>query len=62
VSGLGLLAIATLIVDLVGLRLFPQTSSLYRQYKYEETPEDSKMNSFNFNFIVVVADFLFFLF
>eukprot|EP01088_Endostelium_zonatum_P014209 TRINITY_DN3014_c0_g1_i1.p1 TRINITY_DN3014_c0_g1~~TRINITY_DN3014_c0_g1_i1.p1 ORF type:complete len:388 (+),score=55.68 TRINITY_DN3014_c0_g1_i1:74-1237(+) len=38
VSGLGLLTISTLIVDLVVLRIMPKTRHLYSQYKYVETP------------------------
>jgi len=44
VSGLGLLALATVVVDLIGLRLFPQTSQLYRQYKYEPTPDRGRVD------------------
>eukprot|EP01090_Pellita_catalonica_P000830 TRINITY_DN10589_c0_g1_i1.p1 TRINITY_DN10589_c0_g1~~TRINITY_DN10589_c0_g1_i1.p1 ORF type:complete len:271 (-),score=40.19 TRINITY_DN10589_c0_g1_i1:66-878(-) len=38
VSGLGLLAVASVIVDFIALRLL-RSKSLYRKYKYVETPE-----------------------
>jgi len=44
VSGLGLLAVATLITDQVALRLLPQRA-VYQQYKYEPTPDFSEMRS-----------------
>ncbi|KAL6072949.1 Purinergic receptor [Balamuthia mandrillaris] len=39
VSGLGLLAVATFIVDTCALRLMPSTKKIYHRYKYLETPE-----------------------
>jgi hypothetical protein len=38
VSGLGLLAVATLIVDIIAMRVMPGKET-YRHYKYLETPE-----------------------
>lgn len=39
VSGLGLLAVATLVVDTIAIRLLPKSSRIYKRYKYLETPE-----------------------
>ncbi len=36
-SGLGLLAVATLVVDVIAVRLMPGRQ-VYKKFKYEETP------------------------
>jgi hypothetical protein len=39
VSGLGLLAVATLVVDTIAMRLLPKASKVYKRYKFLETPD-----------------------
>eukprot|EP01087_Luapelamoeba_hula_P017841 TRINITY_DN5664_c0_g1_i2.p1 TRINITY_DN5664_c0_g1~~TRINITY_DN5664_c0_g1_i2.p1 ORF type:complete len:404 (-),score=39.29 TRINITY_DN5664_c0_g1_i2:122-1333(-) len=52
VSGLGLVALSTLIVDLIALRLLPSTSRRYRKYKYEDTPDDGPLQIVSYEQIV----------